>query len=188
MTEAEQVFMQDMKQKKTISHSAYKRPNRSKVLLPSDLVKDWKYSRSGRVRTYNMYDQIIPKQEFDKLPTSQAKAMLEYWRSRYTNDEIAEKMGIGKSTLWRLCKSLGIENRKKHIDRPSDQENTQDEQVMTTQNLESKKEVEGTKIIIRGHYSGERLAQRLYSLARLVEMYDKVNILMKIEEVEHEQE
>lgn len=188
MTEAEQVFMQDTKQKKIISRSAYKRPNRSKVLLPSDLVKDWKYSRNGRVKTYNMYEQIIPKQEFDTLPTSQAKAMLEYWRSRYTNDEIAEKMGIGKSTLWRLCKSLGIEGRKKHIDRPSDQENTQDEQVMTTQNPEPKKEIEGTKIIIRGNYSGERLAQRLYSLARLVEMYDKVNIMMKIEEVEHEQE
>lgn len=188
MTEAEQVFMQDTKQKKIISHSAYKRPNRSKVLLPSDLVKDWKYSRSGRVRTYNMYDQIITKQEFDQLPTSQAKAMLEYWRSRYTNDEIAERMGIGKSTLWRLCKSLGIEGRKKHIDRPITQENTQDEQVMTTQNPEPRKEIEGTKIVIRGVYSGERLAQRLYSLARLVEMYDRVNIIMKIEEVEHEQE
>lgn len=187
MNEAAQVFMQDVKQKKTISHSAYKRPNRSKVLLPSDLVKDWKYSRSGRVRTYNMYEQIISRQEFDKLPTSQAKAMLEHWRSKYTNDEIAEKMGIGKSTLWRLCKSLGIENHKKRIDRPSNQENTQDEQVMTTQNSEQRKELEGTKIIIKGSYSGERLAQRLYSLARLIEVYDKVSIVMKIEEVEHEQ-
>ena len=187
MNEAAQVFIQDMKQKKTISHSAYKRPNRSKVLLPSDLVKDWKYSRSGRVRTYNMYDQIIPKQEFDQLPTSQARAMLEYWRSRYTNDEIAEKMGIGKSTLWRLCKSLGIEGHKKRVDKPSNQEDTQVYQVVTIQNSEPKQETQGTKIIIRGNYSGERLAQKLYNLARLVEMYDKVNIMMKIEEVEHEQ-
>lgn len=186
MNEVVQVYVQDIKEKKTIGRSAYSRPNRSKVLMPCDLIKDRKYARNGKVVSYNMYDTIIPKSEFINLPTDQAKAMMERWRRLYSNREIAQKMGISTNTLWRLCKSLGITERKASIMTPRTQTaiaqdvNKEKSKVSSTQKL---------NMILSGTYSGEALAERLMGLAQMVKSAGQVTVKIALREeaVQHEQ-
>lgn len=183
MNEVAQVYMQDVRQKKIVGQSAYKKPNRSRVMMPSDLIKDWKYARNGRVRMYNMYDKIIPKKEFDQLPYSEAKAMMEYWRKHYSNKEIAEKMQIGLNTLWRLCKSLGIEGRKPPIKSFTDISLHSDKTKDKTTTIEQHFETPGMSLTIDGAYSGEDLADRLVGLAQIVRTCGQVKVSLKLNDL-----
>ena len=184
MNEVAQVYMQDVRQKKIVGQSAYKKPNRSRVLLPSDLIKDWKYARNGRVKMYNMYNKIIPKKEFDRLPYSEAKAMMEYWRKHYSNKEIAEKMQIGLSALWRLCKSLNITDRKPAIKASKDMSNEQTvRQTTETDAPTQAQDMLGMLLTIEGLYSGEELADRLVGLAQIVKTCEKVKVSLKLNDL-----
>lgn len=184
MNEVVQVYVQDVRQKKIVGQSAYKRPNRSRVLLPSDLIKDWKYARNGRVKVYNMYTKIIPKKEFDQLPYSEAKAMMEYWRRHYSNREIAEKMQVGLTALWRLCKSLNITDRKPAIKDSKDMSNEQTAQQTTETDAPTQaQDTLSMLLTIDGTYSGEELADRLVGLAQIVRTCGQVKVSLKLNDL-----
>ena len=62
----------------------------------------------GEVVSYNM-EKIMHKDEFKYLNKDVQKLHLEAWRTRYTNSEIAEQMGLStKSIEFHITKALKV--------------------------------------------------------------------------------
>lgn len=56
----------------------------------------------------NMYDEILPIEEFEKLETYEQKNRMAYWRNKYPNKEITEKMGIWNNKFYKLVRELDL--------------------------------------------------------------------------------
>ena len=68
----------------------------------------------NKVVVYNM-EKIMDKNEFKYLTDDMKRLHLEAWRTRHTNGEIAEQMGIALPTFYNMIRRLGIvtEGKKK---------------------------------------------------------------------------
>lgn len=71
------------------------------------------YTKAGKVETYNMYETIIPKYEFDYKNKETQKAMLTRWREIYDNKKIMNEMGISSGTLYSLINEFEIPQKQK---------------------------------------------------------------------------
>jgi hypothetical protein len=68
---------------------------------------------NGEVVTFNMYETILPKEEFFKLKKEDQKRIMSKWREKFETKEIIEKMGISKVLFYKLLNELGIELNKR---------------------------------------------------------------------------
>lgn len=68
----------------------------------------------NKVVVYNM-EKVMNKNEFKYLSEDMKRLHLEAWRTRYTNGEIAEQMGMALPTFYNMIRRLGIvtEGKKK---------------------------------------------------------------------------
>ncbi len=64
----------------------------------------------NKVVVYNM-KKVMNKNEFKYLSDDMKKLHLESWRTRYTNKEIAEQMGMGLSTFCNMLTRLEVSGR-----------------------------------------------------------------------------
>src|SRR5690606_32181816 len=109
---------------------------------------------------------------------------MEYWRKHYSNKEIAEKMQIGSTALWRLCKSLNITDRKPAVKDSKDMSNEQNvRQTTETDAPTQAKDMLSMLLTIDGVYSGEELADRLVGLAQIVRTCKKVKVSLKLNDL-----
>jgi hypothetical protein len=70
---------------------------------------------NSEVRIYNMYDTIIDKSEFNEKDYDTRRAMLTYWRDKYTNIDIMKGMGItGNVAFSKLLKELNIKTKSRN--------------------------------------------------------------------------
>ena len=113
---AEAIFKQDSREKKTIGHSAAKRVGkRKRVTFPSDYLSAKELKRmNGDVKNYRL-DQPISWREFKAMPDDLRKQYLSRLKERYsaTNSAIGKMMGVTESTICMEGKRLGVPSHGK---------------------------------------------------------------------------
>jgi hypothetical protein len=83
----EKIFNSEIHEKKVIGRGIHNRAPRKSgfrrgVLFHADLLKGKEkknYTKGGQVMEYNLYDSIIPFDEFEQLTTEKKKEVLERW-------------------------------------------------------------------------------------------------------------
>lgn len=113
----ESIFQDDIKNKKreTASMRAatnHKRLGKGRMKTPSDLMsrKDKKeHMKAGEVVTTNLFDDILTIAEFEALETHEQRNRLAYWRTKYSNKEIMNKMGnLNNAKFYKMVADLGL--------------------------------------------------------------------------------
>jgi hypothetical protein len=114
-SEAAKLFHNEVRDKKKtasgVHHKTGKNGYVGTMRFPSDIMsrsEKMRYRRSSKVMISNMYDQIIPIEDFEKLETHEQRNMLAYWRNVYSNKEITEGMGIWNNKYYKIVAELGL--------------------------------------------------------------------------------
>ena len=114
-SEAEQSFYDDVREKKRtasgIHHKTGSRGYVGKMRFPTDIMsrKDkYNHRKAGKVMISNLMDEILTIEEFEKLETYEQRRFLEYWRSKYSNTEITDKMGIWNNKYYKIVAELEL--------------------------------------------------------------------------------
>lgn len=112
--EAEEIFLDDIKAKKRETASkiiATKFKRKSNVLFPSDTMnrkEKLKHTKAGKIVTTNLFDTIIPIDEFEALEQHEQRNRLAYWRTKYQNKEIMTALGVSNKRYYDKVAELGL--------------------------------------------------------------------------------
>ena len=114
--EIERLFNDDIREKrKAGSGSFHKRGKGVKHGISGALRTSSYYmskkeikNLSGEVKVYQMYETIIPIDEFRLKDEETQRAMLSRWREIYDNGKIKEGLGIANSPFYKLVDSLNL--------------------------------------------------------------------------------
>jgi hypothetical protein len=169
-----------------------------KMLLTSDLLKGKAkrdYQGTGKVVKWNMYDQIIDRDEFYSKPEEEQKAIMTHWRSNYTNIEIMKGMGISSNTLTKIIDDLGVPRKPRggNTRRKGKGQNKKKEvkqapaQVPTTPAPIPAPKPEGMTFSFNGKYSPEEIISKLERVGLLLDGDNsKFEVNLSIKEVTEE--
>lgn len=92
---------------------ARSKTGRGRTLLSYDYLtraERKKLREGGKVVVWNM-NEIIHIVEFENMPEDKQKERLEYWRTKYTNKEIEQAMGISSNKLSKMLSKLGVSKK-----------------------------------------------------------------------------
>jgi hypothetical protein len=114
--EVENVFQSEIyeKKKQTASLKAalkHKRLGKGSMKFASDFMsrkEKLQHRKAGKVMTTNMYDTILNIEEFNALETYEKKNRMQHWRSKYSNKEIQNQMGIANSPYYKIIAELDL--------------------------------------------------------------------------------
>ncbi|WP_156920616.1 hypothetical protein [Thermicanus aegyptius] len=188
MDDAKRIFLQDVKDKKRIAVGVHSRKGVrgyvGKMHTPVDFLKGKakrEYTKGGEVIVYNMFDKLMPKEEFDKLDDEQKKECLLRWRDRYSTKQIMETLNLKSYQFYRLMDKFNIP--RYHGGGPLA---TKTSTTSTPQTDEVKTNLSnGFNISLHGKYSAEKLIKRLLSISSILEGESsnfKVNITISEDE------
>jgi hypothetical protein len=114
----ESLFNQDIRDKKrTASGTRSKTGLRGYVgtmRMPCDLMSSKEkrqYRKCGKVVRYNMYETIMPFDEFKQLPKEEQSTVLQKLRERHKNKEIQRVWEVNSQTYYSLVNKLGLPTR-----------------------------------------------------------------------------
>lgn len=186
MVEIERLLQEDIRHKKQAGRGVFHRSKgsgrvgKSSMIFPSDIVRDRKYQKNGKLEVFNVYENIIPYNEFKKYSPEDQKSMLEHWRKKYTNVEIGRNLGISPQRVSQLCTELGVQLK---IKRKKENLEVVAVEAMTTQQTNIKNSMEGIKLTMNGDYNGKDLEKRLLALAAVLAVADTTfKVSLSIEE------
>jgi hypothetical protein len=114
--EAEKLFFDEIRGKKKETAllrtaTQHKRLGAKKVLFATDLMsrkEKLKHTKAGKVMTTNMYEDILPIAEFEKLETYEKRNRLQYLRSVKSAKEIQAAMGTNSKRYYEIIKELDL--------------------------------------------------------------------------------
>jgi hypothetical protein len=113
--EAEQVFMQDVREKKRAASGVHSKTGSrgyvGKMLFPTDFMsrkEKYNYRKAGKCVTTNLYDNILSIDEFNNMETHEQRNWMAYWRTKYSNKEIQKEMGVNNSKYYSIVGQLGL--------------------------------------------------------------------------------
>jgi hypothetical protein len=115
------MFYDDIREKKVTGRGAFSKRGKGvkhtirgiKTAYDFMTTKE-KKKLNSEVRSFNMYEQIISKEEFFELDRDTQRNMLIKWRDLYQNVEIMKVMGIkGSNTFSNLLKELDIPPKRR---------------------------------------------------------------------------
>lgn len=177
------LFNDEVKDKKRtasgVHHKTGKRGYVGKLYFTSDLLKGKEkreYQGTGKVIRSNMYDTILPFNEFEALTAEDQKQHLVQYRKRYSSKEIIKAWGIGQYQFYKLIDSLGIpkENRKPNkpkskqkregkvaADLPTIKEKVEEMQQPVVEIIERREKENGMTLSLNGEYTAEELVRKL---------------------------
>src|SRR4051794_26517476 len=97
MEDIEKLLAIENREKKQTARGIHGRASKigkfaKKMVTPVDMLKGKEkriYKGTGKVRTYNMYEEILLLEEFEKLSKEEQAKLLTEYRKRYTVDIIA---------------------------------------------------------------------------------------------------
>jgi len=119
-SEAERLFNDEVRDKKKtasgVHHKTGKNGYVGKMRFPSDIMsrkEKRKYKGNSKVSISNLYEEIIPVEEFEKLEEYEQRNMLSYWRNTYSNKTITDGMGIWNAKYYRIVADLGLPKAKR---------------------------------------------------------------------------
>src|SRR3982751_5228723 len=123
LNDIERMFYDEVRDKKKtasgVHHKTGKNGYVGKMRFPTDFMnrsEKMKYRRAGKVVTTNIFDEILPIEEFEKLETYEQKNRLQYWRNERPNKEIVQGMGISNKKFYDLVSELELPKAKR-VDR-----------------------------------------------------------------------
>lgn len=115
MSEAEEVFYKDIRQKKRtasgIHHKTGKRGYVGTMRFPTDYMsrrEKYNYRKAGKIMTTNLFDIVLPIEEFKKLDDQEKRNRMQYWRSEKTNAEILKGLGISHNYYYKIVDELDL--------------------------------------------------------------------------------
>lgn len=196
--EIERLFNDDIREKrKTGSGSFHKRGKGVKHGLSGALKTPYHYMKTkeknklnGEVETFNMYETIIPWNEFNLKDKEQQKLLLTRWRELYPNQKIMDELGEGLGRKFNtqsfadLVNGLGCPPKQKGGSQPREYKKRKAKVVETiTQEVAHPVAVmereEPVKLITNGlslEYNGE------YNSEQLNKIFTKLQLLTDGEE------
>jgi hypothetical protein len=197
-SEAEKLFKEEVRDKKRTASGVHSKTGKrgyvGKMRFPSDIMsrkEKYNYRKAGKVVTTQMYEEIIPIEEFEELETYERKNRMAYWRNVYTNKEITQAMGIHNNKFYKIVKELELPKAPR-VDRNPPRRakgvNVQDKQekaiavksspIMTPE-PEAKPEiktepvqevlVDGIHLVFSGTYSPELIQRKLGKFELMLE-------------------
>lgn len=114
-SEAARAFHDEIREKKRAASGVHYKTGRNgyvgKMLFPSDILsrkEKMEYRRSSKVMISNMYDEILPINEFEDLGQQDKKHMLHYWRTHKTQKEILDGLGISNGRYYAIVNELEL--------------------------------------------------------------------------------
>lgn len=114
-SEAEMVFLEEVREKKRtasgVHHKTGKRGYVGTMRFPSDIMsrkEKMKHRRGSKIMSFNMFDEILTLEEFNKLETEEKKKRMIHWRAKYMTKEIIKGMGVGSGTYYKIAQELDL--------------------------------------------------------------------------------
>ncbi|MBT2728365.1 hypothetical protein J7E63_15650 [Bacillus sp. ISL-75] len=119
--EAERLFLEEVREKKKtasgVHHKTGKRGYVGKMLFPSDIMsrkEKYNHRKAGKVVTTNLYEEILPVDEFKKLDEFEQRNRLAYLRTKHQNTAIMKEMGMNNANYYQLVAELGLTTQRKN--------------------------------------------------------------------------
>ncbi len=116
----EKIFKDEIREKKKIGNGAFhmrgkgvKHGFSGALRTPYHFMKTKEKKKlDGEVSVFNMYETILPKDEFLLKDKETQKLMLTRWREIYDNTLIKKEMGISNKPYYDLCSALEIPKKR----------------------------------------------------------------------------
>lgn len=113
--EAEQCFYEDLREKKKAASGVHSKTGKNgytgKILFPTDFMsrkEKYHHRKAGKVMTTNLYDNILPIAEFDKLEDYEKRNRLQYLRNTMSAKEIQKAMGTNSKRYYEIVAELNL--------------------------------------------------------------------------------
>ncbi|HLO12793.1 MAG TPA: hypothetical protein VK190_11325 [Pseudoneobacillus sp.] len=112
----EKMFHDDIRQKKITGSGIHSRTGKrgyvGKMMFPTDFMtrkEKYNYRKAGKIVTTNLYDEItLTWQELILRPEDQIKKYFLEWRKRFSNKEIAGRLGLKEARLYYYYNKYGV--------------------------------------------------------------------------------
>lgn len=204
INDAENLFLDEIRAKKKETASLrdsqkFKRMGKGSIRFASDFMnrkEKIEHRRAGTVTTTNIFDELLPMEEFEALEIFEQKNRMQYWRSKYTIKEIQTGMGIYQKKFYDIIDSLDLPKDKGHSKprTPRKARVAAEAQKQPTIAIESNPVeipapvqqiiVNGMHLIFNGTYSPEELQRQLLKYAGLLdgesdEFYIELKLVQK---------
>lgn len=119
----EKIFISEIIEKKhTVNSNRHRsgnsvRKSARKVFFVSDSMsrkEKRQHTKAGKVECYNMYETILPKDEFFLKDLETQKLMMSKWRDMYSNEKVMKGMGItANATFARIINELNLPKKRR---------------------------------------------------------------------------
>lgn len=183
--EAAKLFQEEIREKKKaangVHHKTGKRGYVGKMLFPTDFMKrseKMKYRKGGKVVISNMYDEILPFDEFKKFENHEKRNRLQYWRTTYNNKEIMRGMGIGSVQFYEIVKELDLPRaprvRKKRTGASKNEKQATAAEIVpeaaeaAVQPAVQQIIIDGLHLVFNGTYKAEKIQKQLGKIIALL--------------------
>jgi hypothetical protein len=196
--DVEKFLLEDIKAKKyetasLRSATKHRRLGKGSMKFASDLMsrKEKKeYMKAGEILTSNLYDTILPVDEFMNMDEHDQKNRLQYWRLKYSIKEIMSGMGIYNKRYYEIIDSLGLpKDRGKSATRnkPRKARITEESESLNSASAKNQNTVElpppapapvqevivtGMHLVFNGTYTPEEIQRQLLKYATLMDGED----------------
>lgn len=184
--DAAKLFQDEIREKKKtasgVHHKTGKRGYVGKMLFPTDFMKrseKMKYRKGGKVVISNMYDEILPVDEFKKLETYEKRNRLQYWRNTFPNKEIMSSMGIGSVQFYEFVKELELPParrvRKKRTGASKNKKKITTAEIVpeaaevAVQPAVQQIIIDGLHLVFNGTYKAEKIQKQLGKVIALLD-------------------
>ncbi len=192
----QRMFHDEIRDKKKtasgVHHKTGKNGYVGKMRFPSDLMnrsEKMRYRKAGKIVTSNIFDEILPIEEFEQLETYEQRNRLQYWRNQKPNKEILRGMGISNKRYYDIVTELELpkaprikvgEPRKAYAKKVHES-SVAIKEVPTVQEVPEvlippKEEknpqeiiVEGLNVIFTGTYTAEKIEKQLTKFMLLLD-------------------
>lgn len=203
-SEAEQCFFEDVREKKKAASGVHSKTGKNgytgKILFPTDIMsrkEKYNHRKAGRVMTTNMYEEILPIDEFEKLETYEQRNRLAYLRGMKSAKEIQKEMGVNSKRYYEIVAELNLpkaprlkagETPKKRTAKPKTVlEGSKMGAIAIQSSLDLEPEpvqeiiVSGLHLTFNGTYSADHIIKQLLKYGALLEgEEDKYYVELKL--------
>ena len=114
-SEAEQVFHEDVREKKKAASGVHSKTGKNgyvgKMRFSYDIMsrkEKYNHRKAGKILTTNLFDTILPIDEFRQLEREEQRNRMIHWRNKFQNKEIQKGMGIANSPYYKLVDELDL--------------------------------------------------------------------------------
>jgi hypothetical protein len=192
---ADKIFYDEIREKKKETAllrtaTQHRRLGAKKVLFATDLMsrkEKLKHTKAGRGMTTNMYEDILPIAEFEKLEDYEKRNRLQYLRSVKSAKEIQAAMGVNSKRYYEIINELdlpkaprtkaGAEPRKAPLKRKTATVAIQSQLELETQPEPPKPEpvkiiINGLNLEFNGTFTAEQIIKQFLKFGALLEGED----------------